>query len=457
MSPMQIDPAWAWAKFEPSETQPWSRQLACHFFRRAGFGASPAELDASLKLTPAELAWRFVRDRAEADDFRSQADALADTIVAGGDPKQLAAAWTYRLLYTPNQLLEKVTLFWHGHFATSADKVKDPHMMWAQNQLLRKHALGSFESLVQNISQDPAMLIYLDSDTNRKSHPNENFARELMELFCLGEGNYTEQDVQQLARCFTGWEIKNKKFRKNIYQHDNGEKQLLGSRGNFDGEEAIKVVLSQEAMPYFIVGKLARFFVFDEPHPSRAMLEPLAVEFRENGSEVGPIVERIISSNLFYSQHAIARKIRSPIELAIGMLRSLGGTTNTIRLAESLTQLGQGLFYPPNVKGWDGGRAWINSSTLLGRANLVRQLLDHESTRFEAGSLQDYVRSHALKSPEEIVRWFSGLLFATPLTEVLQSNLVDLLGAPNDAAAPTESDLRDLIHALSTLPEFQLG
>jgi uncharacterized protein (DUF1800 family) len=210
-------------------------------------------------------------------------------------------------------------------------------------------------------------------------------------------------------------------------------------------------------MPYFVVGKLVRFFVFDEPHPSRAMLEPLAVEFRENGSEVGPIVERIISSNLFYSQHAIARKIRSPIELAIGMLRSLGGTTNTIRLAESLAQLGQGLFYPPNVKGWDGGRAWINSSTLLGRANLVRQLLDHESTRFEAGSLQDYVRSHALKSPEEIVRWFSDLLFATPLTEVLQSNLVDLLGAPNDAAAPTESDLRDLIHALSTLPEFQLG
>ncbi len=454
MSLELIDPKWAWSTFEPTDSQPWNRKLAAHLFRRAGFAASVDELTEALDGSPAQLAHQWVVNSAEASSFREQADALALTIVAGGDPRQLAAAWTYRLLYTPNQLLEKTTLFWHGHFATSADKVTDSGMMWAQNQLLRQHALGDFETLVQGVSRDPAMLLYLDSDSNRKGHPNENYARELMELFCLGEGNYSERDVQQLARCFTGWEIKNKQFRKNLYQHDTSEKQLLGKTGDFDGEDAVRVVLAQDAMPYFIVGKLVRYFAFDEPRASNELLKPLADEFRENGAQIGPIIERILASNLFYSQHAVARKVRSPIELAIGLLRALSGTTNTLRLAESLTQLGHGLFYPPNVKGWDGGRAWINSSTLLGRANLVRQLLDNDATRFAGESLQAYIDSHSLKSPTEIVRWFSDLLLAVPLTSAIESRLVELLGS---ASKPSEASLRDVLHTLCTLPEFQLA
>ncbi len=447
----QIDPQWAWSEFVPSEALPWTRRAAAHFYRRAGFGANVKNLDEAIALTPAEAVRKLLAGNENSAGFETQADALARTVIAGGDPKQLAAAWVYRLLYTPAQLLEKTTLFWHGHFATSAEKVQDAEMMWAQNQLLRDNALREFEPLVQAISRDPAMLVYLDSATNRKAHPNENYARELMELFCLGEGNYTEHDVQQLARCFTGWEIKNKKFRKNSYQHDTDAKQLLGKSGNFDGEDAVRVVLEQAAMPYFIVGKLVRYFVCDEPLPTRELLQPLAEQFRADGLKIGPIITRILSSNLFFSEHAVARKVRSPIELAIGFMRALEGTTNTVRLADSLTKLGHGLFYPPNVKGWDGGRAWINSSTLLGRANLVRDLLNHESTKFAAGSLETYVGSQKLDSPQSIVRWFSDLLLAVQPSPTIETQLVKLLDS-----SPKENQLREVLHTMCTLPEFQL-
>ncbi len=447
----QIDPQWAWNEFEPTAAQPWTRRAAAHLFRRAGFGASKEKLDEAITSTPADTVRQLIADDANATNFETQANALAQTVISGGDPKQLAAAWVYRLLYTPAQLLEKTTLFWHGHFATGAEKVQVAELMWNQNQLLRENALREFEPLVQAISRDPAMLIYLDSDTNRKAHPNENFARELMELFCLGEGNYTEQDVQQLARCFTGWEIKNKKFRKNNFQHDDGVKQLLGKSGNFDGEDAVRIVLEEDAMPYFIVGKLVRYFVCDEPKPTRELLKPLADQFRANGLKIGPVVVRILSSNLFFSEHALARKVRSPIELAIGFLRALEGTTNAVRLADNLTKLGHGLFYPPNVKGWDGGRAWINSSTLLGRANLVRDILNHESTKFATGSLEAYVQSQKLDSPQSIVGWFSDLLLAIPLAPDIETQLVKLLGS-----SPKENQFREVLHTISTLPEFQL-
>ncbi|MEL7263945.1 MAG: DUF1800 family protein, partial [Planctomycetota bacterium] len=222
-----VDPAWAWSPFEASSQRPWDRRAASHLLRRSGFGMSLAGIDGAVAMQPADVVRKIVAANREPDPFRATADALAEATLASGDASQLSAAWVYRLLYTPNQLLEKATLLWHGHFATGAEKVQNADMMWRQNQLLRDHALGEFGELVHQISRDPAMLIYLDSAVNRKAHPNENFARELMELFCLGEGEYSEQDVLELARCFTGWEIKNKRFRKNRYQHDSGEKQIL--------------------------------------------------------------------------------------------------------------------------------------------------------------------------------------------------------------------------------------
>lgn len=449
-----LDPDWAWQPFQPSSDRPWNRQLAAHLYRRAGFGASSQQIDEALGQDPVELVHQLVAENSEDDDFRTTADSLAQTILASGDAKKLSAAWVYRLLLTPNQLLEKATLFWHGHFATGAEKVNDAPMMWDQNRLIREHALGSFPNLVEAIAKDPAMLIYLDSAMNRKAHPNENFARELMELFCLGEGNYSEQDVQELARCFTGWEVKNKRFRKNRYQYDSGSKLILGTRGNFDGEEGVRVVLAQPHVERFLARKWFRFFISDESEPTDDLLEPVAKAFRDHDLQVAPVLRLMLSSNLFFSPQALHRKIKSPVELVIGTLRSLNGTTNTETVANGLLQIGQGLFYPPNVKGWDGGRAWINSSTMLGRANLIGKILDDEVTRFGGESLNDYLAARGVKTAAEAIDFFERSFCLLPLDESTKSKLADTFAV---TVADSEQQLRSLLHAYTSLPQYQLG
>ena len=449
-----IDPDWAWQPFSPTSEHPWNRTLVSHLYRRAGFGATKSTIETALQRTPADVVRELIASNLEPASFRTTADALAEATLAGGDPKQLSAAWVYRLLYTPNQLLEKTTLFWHGHFATGAEKVKNARMMWNQNQLLRNHALGNFADLAQRIAQDPAMLIYLDSAINRKAHPNENFARELMELFCLGEGNYTEADVLELARCFTGWEVKNDKFRKNRYQHDTGNKSVLQQVGDFDGEDGVRIVLSQPSTELFLARKLYRFFVSDEPQPSDDLLRPLANTFRQSELQIAPVIQQILGSNLFFSEHAVARKIRSPVELIIGTLRSLEATTNTQLIAQGLLNIGQGLFFPPNVKGWDGGRAWINSSTLLGRSNLIADILASDATRFDGQSLTEYLKKQNVQTTVEAVSFFEQRLLATPLDAVTRDQLETAI---SENSNNSEQKLRSLLHSLTSLPVCQLG
>lgn len=455
MEPRQaIDPIWAWQPYTPSDERPWNRKLAAHLYRRAGFGASDVSLDEAVGREPSDVVRQWVAQNVEANDFRESADRLAQTILASGDGKKLSAAWVYRLLLTPTPLLEKMTLFWHGHFATSGEKVGDATMMWNQNRLLRQHALADFPELVQAIAQDPAMLIYLDSAINRKAHPNENFARELMELFCLGEGHYSEQDVQELARCFTGWEVKNKAFRKNRYQHDTGTKTILGASGDFDGEDGVRVVLEQPQVELFLARKWFRFFISDELEPSDELLSPLAQTFRQHGLRVAPALELLLRSNLFFSEHALGRKIKSPVELVVGTLRGLDGTTNSQIVANGLRQIGQGLFFPPSVKGWDGGRAWIDSSTLLGRANLLGRILADDVTRFGGASLTDYLASRDVRSTEAAIDYFDRCLFAVPLDDATKSRLNDSVA---DSASDPERRLRSLLHACTSLPQYQLG
>jgi uncharacterized protein (DUF1800 family) len=448
-----IDPAWAWRPFAPTKEQPWDRRLAAHLFRRAAFGASSAQLDDAVKQSPASVVQQILRGSEDASDFGRQSDELAGTLLSTNESRQLAAWWAYVLLHTPHPLLERMTLFWHGHFATSAEKVTDAALMLQQNRLLRQHALGDFRPLVHDISRDPAMLVYLDSATNRKGRPNENYARELMELFCLGEGNYSEKDVQELARCFTGWEIKLGKFRFNRFQHDVGEKTVLGTTSAFADGESIDLILQQPSAAQFIAGKLFRQFICDEPAPPPELLEPLAAELREHEWEIGIVVQRILGSELFFSSHALGRKVRSPVDLAVGLLRSLDGTTNTHQLAADLRQNGQGLFFPPNVKGWDGGRAWINSSTILGRANMTARILGDEKTRFGGGPIDEYFARQDAESPDQVVDLLIELLLAVPLPAAARDRLVDICHKNSDRAG----GIADAIHALATLPEFQLS
>ncbi len=445
-----IDPDWAWAEYSPSAQSPWDTRMAAHLFRRAGFGATDQELKAAVEQRPSELVDSLMSAR-ESDAFLRDMKSLAGAAVATGNVKQLSAWWTYRMLSTPTQLLEKMTLFWHGHFATGGEKVKDAELMLTQNECLRRFSLGDFSKMLLEISRDPAMLIYLDSATNRKAHPNENYAREIMELFCLGEGHYTETDIRELARCFTGWEIRRGEFKFNHYQHDTGTKSILGKTGAFAGEDGVAIVLEQNSAPEFIASKLVRFFVMDEPQPDKTLVSPLATLLRQSDMLLAPVIKCILSSNLFFSPHSIGRKVRSPVEFAVGLLRCLEGSTNSFSLAESMDALGQGLLFPPSVKGWDGGRTWINSSTLLGRSNLIRTLLTGDKTRFAKQSLEDYFKATGLDKPRLVIDHLERLLFAVPIASAAKDRVESLMKSDND------SSFVDGIHALCTLPEFQLG
>lgn len=445
-----IDPNWAWAEFKPNTETPWNIRTAAHLFRRAGFGATHEELLTAAGKAPVAVADELIR-ASEPESYRAEMTSLSNAAIATGNVKQLSAWWAYRMLSTPVPTLEKTTLFWHGHFATSAEKVTDGHLMLAQNELLRSYAFGDFSQLVLEISRDPAMLIYLDSATNRKSHPNENYAREIMELFCLGEGQYSENDIRELARCFTGWEIRRNEFRFNRYQHDDGQKAILGQTGEFGGEDGVRIVLEQKSAPEFIAAKLVKYFVMDEPVPTPELVAPLAKELRESGMTIRPVLRRILTSNLFYSPLGMGRKVRSPVELAIGLLRCLEGSTNTFDLAEEMLTLGQGLLYPPSVKGWDGGRTWINSSTLLGRSNLVRRLITNDKTRFGKTSLKDYLATQKAKSPQAIIDYLETVLFAVPIPDAVKSRVEALMKTRSDG------NIMEGLHALCTIPEFQLG
>jgi uncharacterized protein (DUF1800 family) len=450
-----VDPQWAWAAFEPDPEHPWNSTRAAHLFRRAGFAGNWTELDRAVQESPATVVQRLLDGPENADAARAESERFAETLLATGNPEQLSAWWVYEMLRTEHPLLEKMTLFWHGHFATSGDKVQDANLLFQQNQVLRLNALGDFSTLVHQVARDPAMLIYLDSATNRKAHPNENFARELMELFCLGEGNYSERDVQELARCFTGWEIRRGRFRFNRYQHDSGEKNILGSTGDFPDGTAIDLVLEQPAAARFIVSKLVRFFVFDEPEPGDRLLEPLAVLLRENAWNLRPVLECMLSSNLFFSEVALGRKIRSPVDLAVGFLRVLEGSTNAHDLARDLQGLGQGLFYPPNVKGWEGGRSWINSSTMLDRANLIGRLLRDPKTRFGGGNLAACFEAQGLTEPEAIVDRCEQLMLA--VSGLPAATRKQLVRTAELGAGSLSERIAGMLHAMSTLPEFQLG
>jgi uncharacterized protein (DUF1800 family) len=287
--------------------------------------------------------------------------------------EELRGWWIRRMLRSLRPLEEKMTLFWHGHFATSADDVKRAGLMLRQNEFLRQHCLGNFRALLLGISHDPAMLEYLDNNTNRKAHPNENYARELMELFSMGIGHYTEQDVKEAARAFTGWTFRREEFTFVARQHDDGPKEFLNERGNFDGTDIIDIILKQPCTARFMAKKLFEFFVHEEP--SATLVEELASALRSHRYEFKPWLRALFVSGVFYSEKAWRTQIKSPAQLVVGSVRMLGTDINERALAVAMRMLGQDLLYPPNVKGWDGGEAWINTNTLLMRYNMAGYLV----------------------------------------------------------------------------------
>ena len=373
-----------------ARAQPIGYDGARHLLSRTGFGATDAEIAAFAPLERAAAVDRilasarneatlkppafvdepftpFYKLRALSTEERM---AYQRKLVEQGF--ELRAWWLREMMVTPSPLTERMTLFWHNHFATSQQKVRSGALMYRQNVLLRRESLGSFATMLHEIGKDPAMLVWLDNAGNRKQAPNENFAREVMELFTLGEGHYGERDVKEAARAFTGWSLDRETgtymFRPGF--HDYGEKTVLGRTGQLDGDDVIDILLARPETARFISTKLWREFVSSEP--DAAEVDRWAAVFRDSRYHVKPLLRTILLSDAFWAPDNRAVLVKSPVELVAGTLRTFEIHPFDLRPAVfACAALGQNLFAPPNVKGWPGGDAWITSSTLLARKQWI--------------------------------------------------------------------------------------
>jgi uncharacterized protein (DUF1800 family) len=367
---------------------------ARHLLARTGFGPTDAEIRGYAALTREQGVNLVLRDvRTEAitppPAFTLETTALryprADTVTPEERKAfqqqlvrqglELRAWWMHEMLVTPSPITERMTLFWHNHFVSSQQKVRFARLMYQQNATLRAHALGRFGDLLHAASKDPAMLIYLDTAQSRKGQPNENFAREVMELFTLGEGQYTEADVKEAARAFTGWSLDRDTgrylFRPGI--HDYGTKTVLGKSGRFDGDAVLDVILERPRTAEFITAKLWREFVSPEPDP--AEVRRIAKAFRNRDYDIKVALRLLLLTDAFWDPVNRGTMVKSPVELVVGTLRQLdvapGGAVPFVVVAAGM---GQNLFSPPNVKGWPGGEQWIDSNSLLARKQFLDRL-----------------------------------------------------------------------------------
>ncbi len=459
-----IDPKWAWAPYRPTDADPWDLKKVGHLYRRAAFGASWEELQTALKAGPDQAVNQLLSGGPGLEEFDRKTRELTPSISRANAGQQARAWWLYRMLYTPHPLREKITLFWHNHFATSNNKVNNAGFMLRQYDLMYAHGLGSFRTLLQEMSKDPAMMVWLDINGSKKKDPNENYAREIMELFSLGIGNYTEKDIREAARAFTGWELQGTEVVFNQSEFDSGEKTVLGKTGNLKGEDVVNLCLAQKSCPYFITGKLYKFLVSEDAPASKELLEPLAEQFKKSDFDFGGVVQTVLKSNLFFSPTAYRARIKPPVDFALGIVKALEGHVGTTALAAVLESLGQNVFYPPSVKGWDGGQAWLNGQTLLFRQNLALALTSTEDPRFNRRTdPAELVRKHGRKDAEE-VDFFLQLFLQGDVPAETRAKLqeyhqksarqsVPVYWTAEDAA---DHRVRALAHLVLTLPEFQL-
>jgi len=407
----------------PLAAADWNYDRAAHLLERAGFGGTPEQVQALAALTPAEAVRSLVYfdpdtnphlapfDHSGLHDpglepfppsrpavtelAREQGEALGIKVKPSGnrplqpivnkffywlrasslETNRVAYWWANRMVASNTPLQEKMALFWHGHYAVNEGKVRDYRKLLRELELFHAQGTGSFRDLMVAVAQDPAMLAFLDAGVNVKGAPNENFAREIMELFTMGVGNYTETDIREAARAFTGWNFVDLDFVVNADQHDEDDKRFLGRTGNFDGVDIIDIIMEQPVTADYLAGKLYRFFVREQLDP--ALQRQLGTVLREADYEVAPLLETLFLSRDFYSAASVGTHIKSPVELAVSTYRKLGLDTvpGVPDFNRATGALGQTLLRPPTVAGWAGGRSWITPGLLLERGNFARDVL----------------------------------------------------------------------------------
>jgi uncharacterized protein (DUF1800 family) len=437
--------------YTPDAKQPWDLPRVVHLHRRAAFAGTWDELRRDLADGPEKAVGRLLAgtaNRHAASEFASTATLLAEVAATRGEINRLKAAWFYRFLFSPDPALEKLTLLWHDHFATAYSKVQDVGLMRRQNDTLRNHARSKFAELLNAAVREPALLLYLDAQTNRMGRANENLGRELMELFTLGVGRYTEADVKDAARALTGWSVEDGRFVEIAERHDDGAKAILGQAANFDGTRLLQLLLKQPAVAERIVTKLVRQF-FGDNGVSVPAAKQLADGLRERELSVSWAVETILRSRRFFAPGNLRRRVLCPVEFVVGAARVLelfDPAPSTLAMADWSARMGQDVFDPPNVGGWPVGRKWIHSRGLIARANYAAALVAGPSsgrgTPYDPAAA---ARKHGFGAkPGDVLTYHHRVLFGTDPTAEARNRLESL--------APAR-----MVTALLSSPDAQIG
>jgi len=481
--------------YNPAADGTFDSVKAAHLLNRAGFGGRADEISKVIKLGPIKAVdWLLDFPDAPAEE-QSKTD-VPDLSEVEGYPRTFAERrklfngkspderqmlqqklnmvnrqavgatvnwWLKRMVDGPYPLQEKLSLFWHGHFTTSARDERSAWLMWQQNELLRRQGAGNFKEFVRQVSRDPAMLDYLNNSQNRKAHPNENYARELMELFTLGIGNYTEKDIKEAARAFTGWAHDGDAYIYRSFDHDKGAKAFFGRTGNFDGDDVIDIILQQKACAPYIAGRLWSFFVYENPEPD--LMASLGTLLKESKWDLRPVLQAMLTSKAFYGSRAVGTQIKSPVQLVVGTIRLLDvEMPDARRLSGALDQMGQMPLMPPNVKGWPGGRNWINTSTLFVRYNTALFLAGGAGpvtggklkragiSRDKNPRAKDPLAIARGGSAEQIVDEWVSRLIQRPISLSKRQTLVETLASRTD----DQNAVRSMIQLIVSMPEYQL-
>jgi uncharacterized protein (DUF1800 family) len=435
---------------------------AGHLLRRAGFGGTPEEIRSAAKAGRNPTIDNLINFEQTPNSFTPPADSVLQ-FQPMKFSEDLAAWWLGQMITASRPLQEKMTLFWHGHFATALYKVRLPALMYQQNQIFRQNALARFDDLLSLVYKDPAMLIWLDGFRNTRKAPNENWGREVMELFTLGRGNYTEDDVHACSRAFTGWRLT---FDQNNYTvsqaqfspraHDDGTKTLLGETGNWTSDDAIRILASHPATGPFLATRLWHFFASDTPPPSA--INKLATIYYETDHSMRAVVQALFSLSEFYQDATRSGHIKSPAEFLVTAIRALGlQNIPTTSLPRVMDTMGQSLFNPPNVGGWPAGSFWISSSTMLSRFNFASSLTgDGPGRNASIVDAQAIAAGTGAETMPELVDGLANLL-GVSLTPNTRNALLQYAGRGSVARTDLEAKTRGLLHLLLVSPEYQVS